>query len=56
MGKDTRLGRFKTYEEAFNVYKTYKEKIVKQVAEKFKSFIPSKVFNSMMNYIVEITD
>jgi len=55
-GRDIRLGRFKNYEEAFNVYKIYKEKIVKQVAEKFKSFIPCKVFNTMMNYIVEITD
>lgn len=55
-GRDKRLGRFKTYEEAFNVYKIYKEKIVKQVAEKFRLSIPPIIFNTMMKYIVEITD
>jgi len=55
-GKDIRLGRFKTYEDAFVVYKANKEIIVKKVAEKFKSYIPCKLYDTMMNYIVEITD
>jgi hypothetical protein len=50
------LGRFKTPEEAFQVYKTYKESLIKRTAIKFKDQIPSKLYNALMNYEVEITD
>jgi hypothetical protein len=50
------LGRYNTPEEAFEVYKKYKEKIIKQIAEEYKNKIPSKLYNAMYRYEVEITD
>lgn len=43
-------------EETFQLYKINKEKEIKRIAEEFKSFIPEKLYNSMMNYIVEEDD
>lgn len=50
------LGRFKTEIEAFNAYKIAKEKYIKEVAYKYKDYIPEKLYNAMYNYKVEITD
>jgi hypothetical protein len=50
------LGTFNNIEDAFKVYKEYKEKIIKQIAEEYKSKIPEKIYNAMINYDVEITD
>lgn len=50
------LGRFNTVEEAFKVYKEYKEKIIKQVADKYYGLIPDKVYQALYNYKVDITD
>lgn len=57
-GDDKRvsLGSFKTPEEAFYAYKTYKENHLKDVAEKFKDKIPNKLYSALINYEVEITD
>lgn len=56
--KNIRLGRFKTIEEAFNVYKTEKEKIIQRVAKEEYELgnITKKCYEAMMNYEVEITD
>jgi hypothetical protein len=54
--KKIRLDLHDTIEEAFNDYKIYKETIIKQVAEKYKDRIPNKLYNTMYNYKVEITD
>ena len=53
-----RLGHYKTQEEAFLAYKSYKESLIKQVAEReYKSGnITETCYNAMMNYEVEITD
>lgn len=43
-------------EEAFNMYKDSKEKVIKSVAEEYKNLIPYKLYIAMINYQVEITD
>ena len=45
-----------TEEEAFQLYKFNKEKEIKRIAEEFKNFIPEKLYNAMINYIVEDDD
>lgn len=52
------LGTYDTSEQAFQSYKTYKESLIKQIAqdEFSKGNITEKCYNAMMNYIVEITD
>ena len=50
------LGRYDTINEAFQVYKKYKEKVIKQVADKYCDLIPKKAYIALYNYNVEITD
>lgn len=50
------LGYSNTIEEAFYVYKEFKEKYIKQVADEYKDRIPSKLYEAMYNYIVDIDD
>lgn len=56
--KQEYLGSYNTPEEAFYVYKNYKENLIKQVAEieYNKGNITERCYNAMMNYEVEITD
>lgn len=54
--KKKNLGRYSTPEEAFQVYKDAKEQYIKEVADKWKDKIDSKVYQAMYNYKVEITD
>lgn len=54
--KQNNLGRFDTPKEAFNVYKIYKEQVIKKVAEEYKGKIPEKLYIAMNNYIVSIDD
>ena len=42
--------------DAFDSYKKFKEKAIKDVADKYKSQIPKKLYNAMYEYKVEITD
>ena len=55
-GKHKRFGSYLTPEEAFAVYKREKEKYIKEVANKWKDKIDPRVYESLMNYQVEITD
>ena len=59
-GKLIHLGTYSTKEEAFKVYKNYKEKIIKEVIDSYKGKIPepfySKLRMAMYNYKVEIDD
>ena len=48
--------KFNTIEDAFEYYKKEKEQYIKQVAEEYKDSIPVKLYNAMINYIVEIDD
>lgn len=50
------LGCFNNIEEAFNIYKLYKETLIKKIANKYKDKIPKNLYDAMYNYIVEITD
>ena len=54
--KQEYLGRYYTEIEAFQVYKYYKEKNIKEVADYFKDKIPVKLYNALYEYVVEITD
>lgn len=50
------LGTFNTPEEAFQAYKTEKEKYIKEVADKWKPLIKQDVYEAMYNYKVQIND
>lgn len=56
--KQVHLGYFATPIEAFNAYKTAKEKYIKELAKKYfqEGKITDKVYNALMKYEVEITD
>ena len=50
------IGYYNTPEEAFTAYKTYKEQYIKKVADEYKDKIPSKLYEAMYNWTVEIND
>ena len=50
------LGYYNTSEEAFKVYKEFKEAYIKQVAEEYKNKIPSILYEAMYRWEIEITD
>lgn len=43
-------------EEAFNDYKLIKEAYIKEVAERYKKYIPKKLYNILINYSININD
>ncbi len=45
-----------TIDEAFQAYKNAKENEIKLIAEYWKYKIPQKVYESLINYQIEITD
>lgn len=55
-GKNVNVGTFATLQEAFNAYKTNKEKYIQDMADKWKDKIQDKVYNSMISYEVKIED
>ena len=57
-GKSKRkyLGYYDTQEKGFEVYKYYKEKNIKEVADYYKEHIPQKLYDAMYEYEVEIND
>lgn len=55
-GKSIYLGLYDDITTAFNVYKNYKEKIIKSLADEYKNKIPKKLYDALYNYKVEITD
>jgi len=50
------LGCFQTQEEAFQVYKTFKEAYIKQVANEYRTQLDPRAYQALLNYTVEITD
>ncbi|UGO50751.1 HNH endonuclease [Bacillus phage vB_BanS_Sophrita] len=44
------LGYFETQKDAFLAYKTYKENLIRQIAEKHKEEIPRRLYNVMESY------
>lgn len=57
-GKTIRLGEYDTVEEAFNVYKQYKENIIKEKSQEYydKGLINYKTYKALMKYKVNIDD
>ena len=57
-GKRDYLGYRTNLNEAFKLYKSHKEKLIKQVAELEynKGNITKECYNAMMNYVVDIAD
>ena len=59
-GKYVTLGTYNSEEEAFQVYKNYKEKVIKETIDSYKGKIPepfySRLKTAMYNYEVEIDD
>ena len=54
--KQKYLGLYNTPEEAFQVYKEFKEKYIKQVADYYKDQIPERLYEAMYKYEVDIDD
>ena len=57
-GKSKRkhLGYYDTQEKAFQVYKYYKERNIKEVADYYFGRIPDELYDGLYNYEVEIDD
>ena len=59
-GENIYLGKYSTEEEAFQVYKQYKEKVIKETIDSYEGKIPepfySRLKTAMYNYKVEIDD
>ena len=59
-GKHIYLGTYPTKEEAFQIYKQYKEKLIKETIDSYEDKIPepfySRLREAMYNYEVEIDD
>ena len=59
-GKQVSLGTYNSKEEAFQVYKQYKESLIKETIESYEGVIPephySRLKTAMYNYEVEIDD
>ena len=55
-GKLIYLGLHATPKEAFLVYKTFKESLIKEVANKYKEQLDQRAYKALMEYQVEITD
>ena len=54
--KKKTLGYYNTSEEAFLVYKQFKEKYIRQIANEYKDLIPNKLYEALYRYEVEIND
>lgn len=54
--KNKNLGLYDDPKEAFLAYKVAKEDNIKKIAEYYKSRIPEKLYNALMNYTVEADD
>ena len=60
MGKQISLGTYNSKEEAFQVYKQYKESLIKETIDSYEGKIPephySRLREAMYNYKVEMDD
>lgn len=46
-------GSFYTQEEAFEAYKTTKERYIKQIADEYKYILPEKVYTALFNFEIK---
>lgn len=54
--KRVSLGYYNTIEEAFQTYKNFKEKYIKEIAEEYKGLIPNRLYRALYEYKIEIND
>lgn len=54
--KNKWLGGHDNIEDAYMAYKKFKESHIKEIADRYKEYIPDKLYNAMYNYQVDITD
>jgi hypothetical protein len=54
--KTVHLGFYDDIDDCFLAYKTFKEQLIKEVANKYSDKIPSLLYEAMMNYQVDIDD
>jgi len=54
--KHKHIGHFGTQQEAFQAYKTFKEALIKQVANEYKDQLDLRVYEALMNYEVNRND
>lgn len=54
--KVVNLGVFDDPVTAFRFYKYHKECYILQMANKYKQFIPDRVYDTLINYVVDIND
>jgi len=54
--KRQHLGYFNTPQEAFQAYKTFKEALIKDVANEYKNQLDPRVYEALMNYEVNEND
>ena len=50
------LGLYNTKQEAFKVYKEFKEAYINEVADEYKGRIPDRLYEAMYNWKVDIDD
>ena len=55
-GKTKYLGLFLTKEEAFITYKTFKEQLIKDVANDYKLLLDDRLYQALIDYNVSIND
>lgn len=55
-GVSKHLGLFATKEEAFLVYKTFKEALIKEVANEYRGQLAERAYEALMKYEVNIDD
>lgn len=54
--KQIYLGLYNTIDETFLKYKHFKENYIKEVADEYKDLIPTKLYDALYKYKVEIND
>ncbi|MEH7419557.1 hypothetical protein V7266_30455 [Neobacillus drentensis] len=55
-GEVVPLGHYNSPEEAFEVYKQFKENVIKQVVSEYQNKIPNKLYHSLYSWKIEIDD
>ena len=50
-----KVGNYKTFEEAVNAYCIAKENAIKDIADEYTNIIPTKLYEALMNYKVDVT-